>query len=303
MPNIWTHMLFCEDVVDTIGISMSKPKHSYILNLGAQGPDPFFYFNFWPWMEDGPVNHIGNLLHTEKCGEFLMDLIDDVSDKSDELKSYVFGFVTHHILDRNAHPYIHYRAGYEGNKHSKLEIIIDTLMMERYKNLKTWKTPVHKEIQLSRKIKIEIAELLHRTIKKHFPDINQNSSKNIMKAFNDMKLALKLLADPHGWKNKLLHSTVSSFSHQPIVDHTDYLNLEHTTWYHPATREPSSKSFIDLYEQARIESIDIMKNVLEFWRKDGTNRKELEKVLGEISYDTGLPLSLNRNNKYSEPII
>ncbi|WP_042149232.1 zinc dependent phospholipase C family protein [Paucisalibacillus sp. EB02] len=303
MPNIWTHMLFCEDVVDTIGISMSIPKHSYILNLGAQGPDPFFYFNFWPWIEDGPVNHIGNLLHNEKCGEFLMDLIDEVKDQSNEMKSYVFGFVTHHILDRNTHPYIHYRAGYEGNKHSKLEIIIDTLMMERYKNLKTWKTPVYKEIHLNRRIKHEIAGLLYRTIKKHFPVVEQNSPKNIIKAFNDMKLALKLLADPNGWKNKLLRSTVSSFSHQPIVDHTDFLNMERTTWYHSATREPSTKSFIDLYEQARIESIDIMKKVLEYWSKDESNREDLVKVLGEISYDTGLPLQLKKQNRYSDPII
>ncbi|WP_026905644.1 zinc dependent phospholipase C family protein [Paucisalibacillus globulus] len=303
MPNIWTHMLFCEDVIDAIGSPKSIPRQSYILNLGAQGPDPFFYYNFWPWMKDNPVNRIGNRIHTENCGEFLMYLIDEVKDKSDEMKSYVFGYVTHHILDRNTHPYIHYRAGYEGNNHSKLEIIIDTLMMERYKNLKTWKTPVYKEIHLNQTVKNEIANLLHQTIKKHFPEIEKDSSKYIIKAFNDMKLALKLLADPNGWKNRLLPTTVSSFSHQPIVDHKDYLNLEHSTWLHPATREPSKKSFIDLYEQARIQSIDIMKKVIGYWRNDGTVRDELIEIIGDISYDTGLPLERNMQNQFCEPIL
>lgn len=303
MPNIWTHMLFCEEVIDSIGVTKSIPKNSYILNLGAQGPDPFFYFNFWPWKKDGSVNHIGNLLHTEKCGEFLIDLIGSVKGQSDELKYYTFGFVTHHILDRNAHPYIHYKAGYEGNNHSKLEIIIDTLMMERYKNLKTWKTPVYKEIHLNKQLKTDIAELLYQTIKKHFPNQEQNTRKNIIKSFNDMKLALKILADPHGWKNKLLHSMVSPFSHQPILDHKDYLNLEHNTWHHPATNEPSQKSFIDLYEQGRIEAVEIMKKVIGYWQNDGTKLEELAVSIGDISYDTGLLLNRNLQNQFCDPII
>ncbi|MEN2767742.1 zinc dependent phospholipase C family protein [Ornithinibacillus xuwenensis] len=303
MPNIWTHMLFCEDVIDSIGNPQSLPKHSYIINLGAQGPDPFFYFNFWPWVKDEPVHQIGNLLHTEKCGEFLLDLIHLAKHKSVEIKSYVFGFVTHHILDRNAHPYIHYRAGYEGNKHQKLEVIIDTLMMERYKNLKTWKTPVYKEIHLHKKQKQDISEVLHQVILKHYPEVKRSSSDYIQKAFSDMHLALKLLADPHGWKNKLLKSMVSSFSHQPITEHKDYLNLEHTTWYHPATNEASKKSFIDLYEQARIEGIEVMRKVLDYWKDDSSNRSDLVDIIGDISYDTGLPLHLNLSNKYSEPIV
>ncbi|WP_047982522.1 zinc dependent phospholipase C family protein [Ornithinibacillus contaminans] len=303
MPNIWTHMLFCEDVVDAIGHPESIPKHSYILNLGAQGPDPFFYYNFWPWIKDEPVHQIGNLLHTKKCGDFLMDLIISAKDKSEEIKSYVLAFMTHHILDRNTHPYVHYRAGYDGNKHQKLEVIIDTLMMERYKNLKTWKTPVSKEIHLTKHQRTAIADFLHPAIVRHYPEIAKNSSGYIKKAFQDMKLAQKLLADPYGWKNKLFKSLVSSYSYQPITVHTDYLNVEHKTWRHSATNEPSLKSFIDLYEQARIEAIGIMKYVLDFWSNRGSTRSDLEEIIGDISYDTGLPLQLDLQNKFSEPIV
>ncbi len=59
-----------------------------------------------------------------------MDLIERAKNRDDQVRAFVFGFITHHILDRNTHPYIHYRAGYEGNDHQKLEVFIDTLMME-----------------------------------------------------------------------------------------------------------------------------------------------------------------------------
>ncbi|GIO25662.1 zinc dependent phospholipase C family protein [Ornithinibacillus bavariensis] len=303
MPNIWTHMLFCEDMLDAISKPENIPSRSYILNLGAQGPDPFFYYNFWPWIKDASIPNIGNLLHRKKCGDFLMDIIVSAKDSSTEIKSYVFGFVTHHILDRIAHPFINYYAGYEGNNHSKYEIIIDTLMMERYKNLKTWKTPVYKEILLNKQQKNEIANFLYQAIRKHYPEVTESSSSYIKKAFKDMKLALMILSDPYGWKNKLLKKVISAFSHQPITNHKDYLNLEHQTWYHPATKKPSTKSFIDLYEQARIEGIEIMKKVIDYWYNNGTSREDLEGLIGDISYDTGLPLKLKLENQYSEPIL
>jgi hypothetical protein len=303
MPNIWTHMLFCEDMVDALSKPEYIPRHSYILNLGAQGPDPFFYYNFWPWIKDESIPNIGNLLHREKCGEFLMELIVSAKDSSSEIQSYVFGFITHHILDRNAHPFVNYFAGYEGNNHSKFEIIIDTLMMERYKNLKTWKTPVYKEILIKNTQRNEIANFLYQAIRKYFPEVQESSPSFVKKAFKDMKLALLILYDPHGWKNKLMKKVISAFSHQPITSHKDYLNLEHKMWYHPATKKPNTKSFIDLYEQARIEGTEIMRRVIDYWYNNGTTKEDLEELIGDISYDTGLPLHLKLQNLYSDTIL
>ncbi|SHG89481.1 zinc dependent phospholipase C family protein [Ornithinibacillus halophilus] len=302
MPNIWTHMLFCEDVVDSIGKPNPFPKLERIMNLGAQGPDPFFYYNFWPWVKDEPVNEIGLLLHQKHCGEFLMDLIVSVKNKSEELKAYVFGFITHHILDRNTHPYVHYRAGYEGSKHQKLEIIIDTIMMKRNKNMDTWKVPVYKEINVGSTLNEDLVELLYERINKYYPEAFRGSPSYINKSYSDMKLALRILADPYHWKNKLFKSLVSSFSHQPVNDDVDYLNINNEPWYHPATNEPSTKSFIDLYEQGRIEAIEILTAVLSFW-EDELPKHTVRERIGDISYDTGKPLKLRLENRYSDPIV
>lgn len=304
MPNIWTHMLFCEDVLDAIENPNPFSHNEAYMKLGAQGPDPFFYYNFWPWIKNEPVNNIGMILHTKDCGAFLMDLIERAKDMDRHVQGYVFGFVTHHILDRNAHPYIHYRSGYKGNDHQKLEVLIDTLMMEKYHNLKTWKAPVYKEINVGYSFNKEITNLLHETIKEHYPEVDQNSAAYIQKAYRDMKLALKLIADPYGWKNVILKPLVSSYSHQPIKNNVDYLNLKNTTWHHPATNEPSSKSFIDLYDQARIEGIEVLTEVLSYWKsRNESNAERLNNLIGNISYDTGKPLSLNLENEYSEPIV
>ncbi|MFD1037641.1 zinc dependent phospholipase C family protein [Virgibacillus byunsanensis] len=303
MPNIWTHMLFCEDVVDTIENPNPFTQLETYMNLGAQGPDPFFYYNFWPWIKDEPVHEIGMKLHTKHCGDFLIDLISSAKNMDSHVQAYVFGFVTHHILDRNAHPYIHYRAGYEGSNHQKLEVLIDTAMMEKYHNLKTWKAPVYKEIDVGFSLNRDIIDLLHTTIKRHYPEVKRESTEYIQKAYRDMKLALKLLSDPYGWKNSMFKSVISSYSHRPIKDNVDYLNEKEKTWYHPATNEPCSKSFLQLYEQGRAEGIEILSEVLEYWNTNERTSKFLSDLIGSISYDTGKQLALNLSNKYSDAIV
>ncbi|WP_106498119.1 zinc dependent phospholipase C family protein [Lentibacillus sp. Marseille-P4043] len=304
MPNIWTHMLFCEDVVDSIKNPNPFSSDESYMKLGAQGPDPFFYYNFWPWIKEEPVHDIGMALHTKHCGTFLMDLITAAKHSNNHVRAYVFGFVTHHILDRNAHPYIHYRAGYEGNDHQRLEVLIDTLMMEKYHHMKTWKAPVYKEIDVGHSLDKDIVDLLYTAIKAHYPQIAREDNAYIQKSYRDMKLALKLLADPHGWKNALLKPLISAYSHQPIKDQVDYLNLNETTWYHPATNDPCTKTFIDLYEQGRAEALEIMTLVLHYWQNhDMKTEQKITDLISDISYDTGKPLSLNLQNKYSEPIV
>ncbi|SFD99716.1 Zinc dependent phospholipase C [Lentibacillus persicus] len=304
MPNIWTHILFCENVMDSIENPNSYIQQDAYMKLGAQGPDPFFYYNFWPWMKNDTGNDIGLKLHREKCGPFLLDIIDKASDMDNRTQAYVFGFATHHILDRNTHPYIHYRAGYEGNKHQELEVLIDTLMMEKYQHLKTWKAHVYNEINIGSKLDKNIVKLLNKAIKTHYPECGADFNNLIHKSYRDMKLALRVLADPYGWKNALLKPLISPFSHQPIKNNNDYLNLNHTTWYHPATNKPCTKSFVDLYNQAWTEGIEIMSEVIAYWnQRDNTSKERLYELIGNISYDTGKPIALNLENIYSEPIV
>lgn len=303
VPNIWTHIMFCEEMADAVTKTHQFPSYEPMMKLGAQGPDPFFYHRFWPWMKEGKAQKIGLALHETKCGPFLLDLIHTTKTMDNQVKAYVFGFITHHILDRNTHPYIHYYAGYEENKHQKLEIIIDTLMLHKFNNLKTWKTPVYKEIDVGRKLDKQIVHLLYQIINKHYPELKATPFY-IQKSYKDMKLALKILSDPYGWKNRLFPSLISSYSHQPVENEKDYLNEKKNTWYHPATREPSNKNFIELYQQAKAEGVKILSTVHRYWKEQHDELyHELALQIGNISYDTGKSLALKLVNQYADPIV
>ncbi|GAA0490584.1 zinc dependent phospholipase C family protein [Salinibacillus aidingensis] len=305
MPNIWTHIMFCEDIM----VSLNDPVHLQdvqgYMNLGAQGPDPFFYHNFWPWKHNGEINDMGKLLHTEKCGPFLMDILQSGISKSNSTKAYILGFVSHHILDRNTHPYIHYRAGYEKNKHQELEVIIDTLMMRKYRNLDTWKVPVYKEIDVGPTLDKEVSRLLQNTIMHHFSEHTDKLPDDFIQlAYRDMKRALKVLFDPYSWKNRILGSMISPFSHQPIKKDRDYLNEDHSTWYHPATNEPSTESFIDLYNKGKKEGLETLFAIIKYWEHPTSqNKQTVAELIDNISYDTGKPVNQQLENRYSRPIL
>ncbi|MEQ6378549.1 zinc dependent phospholipase C family protein [Bacillaceae bacterium S4-13-58] len=304
MPNIWTHIMFCEDVMDSVRYPYQSEINQGYMNLGAQGPDPFFYHNFWPWKKEKSVEKVGNLIHQEKCGDFLYDLILHSANSNNHAKAYVIGFITHHILDRNTHPYIHYRAGYKKNNHQRLEVAIDTILMRKARNLPTWKTPVYKEIDIGYKLNSEVEDILKKTIYTHFPSVKEITTDSfIQDSYRDMKRALRVLYDPLGWKNKLLGSFVSDFSHQPLQNDHDYLNEQHNKWYHSATNESSEESFLELYEHARAQSIDIISEIIRFWQTPARGKQLLlRELIGNYSYDTGKPLELGLTNRYSESI-
>ncbi|GGF16187.1 hypothetical protein GCM10010954_13530 [Halobacillus andaensis] len=303
MPNIWTHILFVEDLcinIERDDLLATSERHLY---LGAQGPDPFFYYNFWPKIKDRGVNDLGLTLHKEKCGDFLIDLIKQGASFKNNKQAYILGFVSHHILDRITHPYVHYKAGYEGNKHQALEVAIDTLMLEKHRHIQTWQTAVSPLIRLKRAERKEIASWLKPTIEKHYSP-GHLPKHFIEKSFKDMAVAQRVLFDPYGWKNKWLGSMVSSFSHQPISDRADYLNTNRYSWRHSATYEPYNESFEDLYHQALKEASTLFETILDYWSpQQHTPLEKVKSLVQHISYDTGTPLAEKHDNLYSDPIV
>ncbi|MFC7320157.1 zinc dependent phospholipase C family protein [Halobacillus campisalis] len=302
MPNIWTHILFAEDLCMKLEREDLLATSERSLYLGAQGPDPFFYYNFWPKASDHGVPEAGMQLHTMNCGDFLIEMIERGKSRKHNSQAYILGFVSHHMLDRITHPYIHYKSGYEGNKHQALEVAIDTIMMEKHRRVITWLTPVHPYINLSDQTVEEIESWLKACIENHY-DLDVPSSF-IKKSFKDIVRAQRVLFDPYGYKNKLLGSAVSSFSHRPIVDDKDYLNMEQLMWRHSATNEVRRASFEQLYAQALEEACALYKEILLYWSEDSDARIEtIKSMVQNISYDTGLPISLKAVNKYASPIV
>ncbi|WP_193064759.1 zinc dependent phospholipase C family protein [Oceanobacillus oncorhynchi] len=304
MPNIWTHIFFAEDACNALSWDIHHSPSRHALFLGAQGPDPFFYYRFWPWLSSQKTGQeIGNTLHTKECGPFLIYLIEQAQEGSDEVKAYVAGFITHHLLDRHTHPYIHYRAGYQGSKHQKLETLIDTKMALDTRKMELWKHPAYAEINVGDTLPISILYILDDAIRRFHPELSFQT-KDIQIAYQDMITAQKLFADPGGWKNKILKAFISSYSHQPIHENIDYLNEENKLWVHAATGEKREESFAELYTDALNDAVSLLPLVTDYWNEGGESVKaQLIRRIGNISYDTGTPVANHDINRFSVPII
>ena len=306
MPNIWTHIDFAEEVVHELGWVPKTNEEKAYLRLGAQGPDPFFYYRFWPWIKEKPGVEVGDKIHNEACGPFLLNMIE-VAGKDPEnrlLTAYVLGFATHHLLDRNTHPYINYRSGNEGRKHQELEFTIDTLWMEEKRNLVTWKTPVYKEIYVGPNIDRSIEKMMESIISKNFPDLAQKMPRGyIDEAYRDMIRAQKVLSKFAGRKSRWLPQDVGALVFKPIDSQVDFLNRNRVEWLDPTNgNEKFQESFDDLFNNAKNEAHALLPEIIRYWITGSDDAwANITALLGNISYSTGKDCTLDLENKYFEP--
>ena len=139
MPNIWTHLLFGREVLERIGEGemIGDAGKRRLFQMGCQGPDFLFYHNFLPWKRGDAMNRLGGEMHSRHCGPVLMELLDTVSGLSarrsdpDDAVVYALGFVLHHTLDRNVHPYVFSRSGFRKWDHQRFEVMMDTIVVRR----------------------------------------------------------------------------------------------------------------------------------------------------------------------------
>ncbi|WP_010170758.1 zinc dependent phospholipase C family protein [Bacillus coahuilensis] len=305
MPNVWTHIVFAEKLLHSFPSHSFDPKAQAYYRFGSQGPDPFFYHSFLPWQKSS-VSTIGLAIHYNNCGPFLLDMIKKGRFmKHEETKAYILGFITHHLLDRQTHPYIIYRSGEEGYKHQLLETTIDTIMVKRERNLDTWTSPAYKQIDLGAELHEEVEELLAGLISTHHPTKESLPTHYIKESYKDMKKAFKLFHDPMGLKNKLLFGYITPFSYREKFPEQDYLNVNKTPWLHPTNnQESSTKSFIELYEEALEVGKEVFKRVFLYWETENEEHlEELKEIIGNVSYDTGKDASIREELKYFEPIV
>jgi hypothetical protein len=308
VPNIWTHIIFAEEATAELDwIPKSDDEKAY-LRLGAQGPDPFFYYRFWPWIKEKPAVLVGDKIHHESCGPFLLDMIQAVRNDTNHplMKAYVIGFVTHHLLDRNAHPYINYRSGNEGRKHQELEFTIDTLWMEEKRGIITWKTPVYKEIDVGPKLNESIEKMMESIVSIHFPELAKKMPPGYVdEAYRDMIKAQKVLSKFAGRKSRFLPHDIGALVFKPIDSHVDFLNRSRTEWIHPTNaHEKFQESFDELYDNGLEEASVILPEMIRYWNTGSADAYEtITKALGNISYSTGKDCVLGLENKFFEPIL
>jgi len=326
MPDAWSHILCGKEVVNLIDddkYAKIIDDNKKVFNLGAQGPDIFLYYPFWKQSKYKGIKYPGDLLHTEKIRDFILKginfLINNIDNNNKNYRiffSYLIGYITHYSLDSNCHPFIYYYAGiYDKSKpetkkydvyHKKLEMIIDTIMVENKLNKKANSLLLLKEFDLGE----DLPEIIVRFYEQAFKEIyniyiskeviqqNYKYMKKIIKVFNANSSIVKVI----GNINETIIRKPVKYKYviypKKIEEGIDYFNLAHKSWVHPCdNRETITKSFLNLYDESVIEGAEMVNMTIAFLNKN-INFQQLKSYIPNKSYITGKSLEENSKMKY-----
>lgn len=312
MPNIWTHALFGQQLLAEFK-EEAPPIKDYegLFQLGCQGPDFLLYHNFLPWKTGKQMSELGGSMHRKNCGPVLLDFFTkskqlEDSQIKEEALAYFIGFLTHHIMDRNFHPYVHCKAGYRKWDHQRFEVIMDTIFVEKMKGWQTWNTPAWKQIDAGEQLPQAVASILRDTVATWYPEAEDVTEADWQQAYRDMLNAQKLFHDPWGWKRVVTFGQIEPLMYKKHNKPLDYLNENHAEWQHPAVEdETHTYSAWDLWDHSMEDGRAVLAPLLQ-WLNDSDDRTEsfeqFKAVLGNRSYDHGKDCDSGLEVRYSQPI-
>lgn len=270
MPSVLTHYVFNKKVLDYNNQFLKGNEDIYF--LGAQGPDPFFFYGLIPFLKSKngkEIRGFGTRLHKMDPAlafEYFFEYAND-SENKDVLYSYILGAGLHYILDRRVHPYVFYKTGFSDNPKMKKKYFVDhtlfetnmdvLLLNDKYKDFKT---------ESFNSIKTDINKV--RIVSDMYNYLaNKLSDKNILKdsfldSYNHMLMIEKVLYSRKGIKkwfasHFVKNTPINTMMHPSKVkddEKIDYLNIHNNEWCDPATGKSSVLSVYDLFEVANDES-------------------------------------------------
>jgi hypothetical protein len=299
MPAIITHYTFALE-------TMKDPSRSFkeALFVGAQGPDPFFFYGQYPFKKRPnfkEVDSFGTELHDMDISPVYVELLKYANASKDKemLYSYIEGLFLHYVLDRECHPYIFSKAGYakEGPlkkhysaSHCRLESYMDILLGKKHSTF-TYRTDrllALPEDQL-RKISIMWSAVNALTVKNPF--VNDEAFAD---SLHDYRKVMHFVNTPHRLKRGLIALLVGKDSQPYCMNFPshfsesekklDYFNEAHENWPAPATGKMRNESFDDLWALAQEDYEKVIPLLLKA-RKGMDILPQLSAFVGDIDHD------------------
>ncbi len=306
MADIVTHATFAQDIIGSLSdeeLKIMLNKHKYIYYLGSQGPDPFYFHQLLSLKKDRSYHKFGNYMHDNCTASFLTESFKYLKEHYDEaLHCYLIGFISHHALDRNVHPYVYSVTGkgdikYRGN-HLRLERAIDSWFIINSWRAKPHLFKTHKKILAFKLNKNVFVPYFDEVLKKVYG--KEHGGKSFINSSRNFRLYTKIIYDPCGIKKKMAKFIDKYFNkksrfvfermfyYKNIERDYDYLNMNHRKWPHPVLPDISSTdSFIDLYDKALKEAVSDI-NMFSKFMDNKITEKDLETEVKDLSYSTGL---------------
>lgn len=315
MPNLLAHTLVVKRFYNReCEMGDAKEKDSILqgnydfLVLGSLGPDPMFYVGIVPFHGlhiPTALKKIGNKIHKTDGKELFKSLIECVyvidNDKEKKrFECYILGLLAHYFLDREAHPYILYKSGFDANgritshyhfEHAYYESNIDCSLAIKYSISHFVSNPDETIPENKRDLELidsKLVPALEEMFNCHLPkNFYSNSIRN-------MKSLLKWMNHNGNFKAKLLGKRISlSAMYQPKEPDFSSLNEEKNCWLDPCSGIKHNESFLELHSRA----YELLDSCYKDICKNGFNYSVINKYLDGKDFYGALP---NQKRMYKE---
>ena len=322
MPATVVHAYFAQDLNDILPKEIKNKLEVDRLKTFGQSTDSLMFYNLFSILPGKKIRDFQKYFHTNKTQEFFINLINYIKEndytEDIDVNSFLVGAICHYVLDSTVHPYIYYKTGYfnkndkstykYNNVHTFMETFLDNDMIKRRESINPYKFNISKFSFDTSKFSNELNDTIKYTFKETF-DVD-NMDKIYYKSLKQMRNSIFIFRQDRYGIKKFFYKLADTFTskrvfrfeaisyHYPLNDRHNFLNENHKLWRNPCDYSlTSEESFLDLYLKAlKLAKVMICASF------DYINGKdiELEEVLINKSYITGLDCELDKELKYFE---
>ena len=312
MPGYMTHYIFGKKEFKKLSeneIKNAIRENRNVFNLGLQGPDIFFYFPGYLFINK---KNLGSIMHRNKTGECMERMLDFVCSRKNERErkiaiAYLAGFLGHYQLDISCHPYIYHKTdymnrekGYHG-KHVALETDIDYLLGKSVLKKKISEVDYGRLVKLNKKQCEVVGKMLSRACSETYGYIRMGE-KVACAAVASMANVINVIKDKYGNREKIVrkiekafigfeHFATSFIGDNYKLKNIDPMNYKKMPWYNPwetTISEIRNESFEELMELASKRYQNNLDALLEALQNN--TKKRFKELVGNKSFLSGLEL-------------
>ena len=128
MPAYMTHDIFAKEVYHKLDKKIQNKFNDElpIYQAFSQSHDNLFYYKSLNTRENHRIYFMGKIGHRRKTQDYIINIVKLIKKYHLEQYqpdiAYLYGTITHYVLDSTCHPYVHYISGRLNRKNIKERI-------------------------------------------------------------------------------------------------------------------------------------------------------------------------------------
>ena len=233
--------------------------------------------------------------HNNSAKDYLLYLVRYIKDNhlqgNPDVMAYLYGHVSHFYFDAYAHPLIFYIE--KGCMPSSF--LPSHFMVEGYLNSYLSENVLNKDI-------MDVNAAYFSDINLREPDVRNMIRDSYKRVYNKnhVMTSFNMVHDFFNIIESLYKNTFKTMDVARGVTNFDFFlkrnslstsemaNEEHNDWLNPVTGNLHNESFLDLFYQSLVNSLEAIEEINNYLYED-KDFDYVEKVIPDVSLDTGLP--------------